>query len=378
MLKNYMLVTLRSLKKNGTYSFINISGLSIGIASSLLIMLWVFDELSFDKFLPKATRLYQVRLNAAFDGKINNWTSVPQPTYEALKTEDNSIKNTAITDWGGEYLLTVGENRVNKRTYFVSEEFLEMFEFPLIKGDPATVLDDPNSIVISESTAKIMFGEKDPMNQVIRFNNATDLKVTGILRDVPKNSSFQFDFLVTWKMKLQTEDWVKRSVDKWDNYSFQVFVELDDATNLPQAERVIKDLMTRKGQTDIKRELLLQPMLRWRLHTNYVNGKESGGMIDYVNMFTIIAMFVLIIACINFMNLATARSERRAREVGIRKSVGSRRHELILQFMGESLFLSVLAFVIGVLMVQLLLPLYNDLVDKQLFIEYQKPLFWVH
>ena len=377
MLKNYMLVTLRSLKKNGTYSFINISGLSIGIASSLLIMLWVFDELSFDKFLPKATRLYQVRLNAAFDGKINNWTSVPQPTYEALKTEDNSIKNTAITDWGGEYLLTVGENRVNKRTYFVSEEFLEMFEFPLIKGDPATVLDDPNSIVISESTAKIMFGEKDPMNQVIRFNNATDLKVTGILRDVPKNSSFQFDFLVTWKMKLQTEDWVKRSVDKWDNYSFQVFVELDDATNLPQAERAIKDLMTRKGQTDIKRELLLQPMLRWRLHTNYVNGKESGGMIDYVNMFTIIAMFVLIIACINFMNLATARSERRAREVGIRKSVGSRRHELILQFMGESLFLSVLAFVIGVLMVQLLLPLYNDLVDKQLFIEYQKPLFWI-
>ena len=177
---------------------------------------------------------------------------------------------------------------------------------------------------------------------------------------MPKNSTFQFDFLVTWKLKLETEDWVKRSVDQWDNYSFQVFVELDDPSSIAQAEQSIKDLLTRKGQTDIKREFFLHPMLRWRLHTNFVNGKESGGMIDYVNMFTIIAMFVLIIACINFMNLATARSERRAREVGIRKCVGSRRHELILQFMGESLFLSVLAFAMALRLILAMLVPFAD------------------
>ena len=377
MLRNYILITLRSLRKNGTYSFINISGLSIGIACSLLILLWVFDELSFDKFQRKGDRLYQVRLNAHFDGKINSWTSVPHPAYEALKTEDNHIKNTAIADWGGDHLYTVGNTRINKRAFFVSEEFLEMFQFPLVKGDASNVLDDPTSIVISESMAKILFGDQDPINQTLRYDNAHDLKVTGVIRDVPKNSSFQFDCLMTWKMKMQAEDWVKRSATQWGNYSFQVYVELNDPSNQVAVENSIRDLMARKGEIDIKREFFLQPMLRWRLHSNYENGKESGGMVDYVQMFTVIAAFILLIACINFMNLATARSERRAREVGIRKSVGSRRHELVTQFMSESIFLAFVAFGIAMLIAQLVLPFYNDLVDKQLFIDYQSSTFWI-
>ncbi len=377
MLKNYLLVALRNLRKNVTYSFINIAGLSIGIVCTLLIMLWVFDELSFDTFQPKGDRLYQVRLNAHFDGKINSWTSVPQPTYEAMKTEDSNIKNTAIADWGGDHLFTVGDNRINKRAYYVSEEFLEMFQFPLVKGDASNVLDDPTSLVITESTAKILFGDKDPINQTVRLNNANELKVTGVMRDIPENSSFQFDCLMTWKMKRMAEDWVKRSTDQWDNYSFQVYVELNDPENHAAVENSVRDLLTRKGQTDMKREFFLHNMLRWRLYSTFENGKEAGGMMDYVQMFTIIAMFVLVIACINFMNLATARSERRAREVGIRKSVGSRRHELIMQFMGESLFLATMAFIIAVLITQLTLPLYNQLVDKELFINYQSPAFWV-
>lgn len=376
MLRNYVLVTLRNLRKNVTYSFINISGLSVGIACALLITLWVLDELSFDSFQPKVDRLYQVRLNAHFDGKINSWTSVPQPTYEAMKTENSNIVNTAIADWGGDHLLTVGETRINKKAYFVSQEYLEMFQFPLVKGDASSVLDDPASIVVSESLAKVLFGEEDPINQTVRVNNAQDLKVTGVLKDIPKNSSFQFDFLMTWKMKQQAEDWVKRSIDQWDNYSFQVFVELNDPANKGDVENSIRDLLTRKGQTDMKREFFLHNMLRWRLYSNFENGKEARGMADYVQMFTLIAVFVLVIACINFMNLATARSERRAREVGIRKSVGSRRHELIMQFMGESLFLATMAFVIAVIISQLMLPFYNQLVDKTLFINYQSPGFW--
>lgn len=377
MLKNYLLVTLRNLRKNVTYSFINIAGLSVGIVCSILILLWVFDELSFDSFQPKVNRLYQVWINAHYDGKINSWTSVPQPTYEALKTEDSNILNTAIADWSGTHLYAVGDNRVYKRAYYVSEEFLEMFQFTLIKGDASNVLDDPTSLVITESMAKVLFGDQDPINQTVRINNAHDLKVTGVLKDIPKNSSFQFDCLMTWKMKIMAEDWVKRSQTQWGNYSFQVYVELNDPANESNVENSIRDLLFRKGEKDMRREFFLHPMTRWRLHSNFENGQESGGMVDYVQMFTIIAAFILVIACINFMNLATARSEGRAREVGIRKSVGSRRHELIMQFMGESVLLAVMAFAIAILIAQLLLPFYNQLVDKQLIINYTSPAFWL-
>jgi len=376
MFKNYLLVTLRNLRKNGTYSFINIAGLSIGITCSVLILLWVFDELSFNKFHPKADRLYQVWINATFDGKINSWTSLPLPAYEAVKTENSNIVNTTVTDWGGDHLFSVGDKRITKRSFYAGEEFLEMFQFPLMKGNAASVLDDPTSIVITESMAKMFFGESDPINQVIRVDNKNDLKVTGVLKDIPKNSSFQFDFLLPWKLNEQ-QDWVKRSTTNWGNNSFQIFMELNKGSNKALVEKAIKDLIIRKDPEDYKRELFLHPLLKWRLNSNFENGKEAGGRIDFVKMFGVIAVFILVIACINFMNLSTARSERRAREVGIRKSVGSRRHELIFQFIGESLFISSLAFAIAILLAQLLMPYYNNLVDKKLFINYLSVEFWV-
>jgi len=377
MFKNYLLVTLRSLRKNGTYSFINIAGLSIGITCSVLILLWVFDELSFDKFHPKANRLYQVWINATFDGKINSWTSLPLPAYEALKTENSNILNTTVTDWGGDHLFTVGDKRITKRSFYAGEEFLEMFQFPLVKGNAASVLDDPTSIVITESMAKVFFGETDPINQVIRVDNKSDLKVTGVLKDIPKNSSFQFDFLLPWKLNEQVNDWVKNAKTNWGNNSFQIFMELNNGSNKALVEKSIKDLIIKKDPSDYKRELFLHPLLKWRLNSNFENGKDAGGRMDFVRMFGIIAIFILVIACINFMNLSTARSERRAREVGIRKSVGSKRLELIFQFIGESLFISMVAFVIAILLAQLLMPYYNNLVDKKLFIDYQSPEFWL-
>ena len=377
MLRNYFLVTVRNLLKNRVYSFINIAGLSIGICCSILILLWVFDELSFDTFHPKADRLYQVWVDAEFDGKINSWTSVPLPTYEAMKTADTHIKNAVVADWGGDHLLTVSENPILKRGFYVSEEFLDMFEFPLVYGHASDVLDDPSGIVITESTAKALFGEEDPVNQVVRVDNAHDLKVVGVLKDVPKNSSFQFDFLMTWKFREQINEWVRENTENWGNYSFQVFLELNDATHETDVENSIRNMLSEHGENDFKAEFFLHPLLRWRLHSNFENGQEVGGMSDYVQLFTIIAVFILIIACINFMNLATARSERRAREVGIRKSVGSHRWELVLQFMGESIFISFIAFVLAVLVAQLLLPLYNGLVEKELFIDYASGWFWI-
>jgi len=377
MFKNYLTITVRNLFKNGFYSFINIAGLAIGIICSILILLWVADETSFDKFHPKADRLYQVWVNATFNGQINSWTSVPLPTYEAMKTADSNIKRTVVTDWGGDHLVTVGENRFIKKAYWASEEFLEMFEFPLISGDASQVMADPRSIVISQSMAKALFADEDPINKTIRVDNEYELKVTGILKDVPSNSSFEFDFLMPWKFREQENAWVRENTTRWGNYSFQVFVELNDPANHLAVENQIKNILQEHGETENKPELFLYPLLRWRLHGSFENGVETGGMNDYVQMFSIIAIFIIVIACINFMNLATARSERRAREVGVRKSVGSRRYELIMQFIGESLFISFIAFAIAILMAQLLLPFYNDLVQKKLFIDYTSSQFWI-
>ncbi|MBX2897301.1 MAG: ABC transporter permease [Cyclobacteriaceae bacterium] len=377
MFRNYFVVMVRNLFKNGFYSFINIAGLALGITCSILILLWVADETSFNKFIPKVDRLYQVWVRAQFDGKISSWTSVPLPTYEAFKTAHSNIARMAVTDWGGEHLITVGENRLIKRGYWVSEEFLEMFEFPLVVGNAEQVLDAPPSIVITESTAKSLFGDEDPINKVIRLNNEYDLKVSGILKDIPGNSTFQFDFLIPWKFREQNNKWVRDNMTNWGNYSFQVFAELNDPANHAAVEESVKLMLQEHGETDTKPEYFLYPMERWRLFSSFENGVETGGMNDYVQLFTIIAIFIIIIACINFMNLATARSERRAREVGVRKSIGSKRRELVLQFIGESTFIAFIAFTIAILAAQLLLPYYNNLVDKKLFIDYTTSQFWV-
>jgi putative ABC transport system permease protein len=377
MFRNYFVITLRNLFKNGFYSFINIAGLSVGITCSILILLWVYDEVSFDKFIPKADRLFQVYSNAHFDGKINSWRSLPLPVYEAMKTADSHIKRALVTDWGSTHLITVNDNRLIKQGYYASEEFLEMFEFPLVVGNANQVMAEPKSIVITESTAKALFGNEDPIGKTIRVDNEHDLTVTGILKDIPKNSSFQFDYLLTWKFREASNEWVRKNKDNWGNHSFQIFLELNEPGDQLAVENSVRDMLEKHGEKDIKYEFFLHPLLQWRLHSNFENGKPTGGMSDYVQLFTIIAIFILAIACINFMNLATARSERRAREVGIRKSVGSRRWELIFQFIGESTFISFIAFAIAIIMAQLLLPYYNQMVEKKLFIDYASREFWI-
>ncbi|MEQ8475470.1 MAG: ABC transporter permease [Fulvivirga sp.] len=377
MLKNYIRVTVRNLFKNSVYSFINITGLAVGIVCCILILLWVNDEVSYDKFLPKYNKLAQVWINAEFDGKINSWTSVPLPTYEAMKTADSKIKNSCVTGWGSSHLLTIGEKRITNDGYWVSEEFLEMFEFPLAYGDPSTVLDEPSSIVLTESFAKSLFGDEDPLGQIIRLDDEADVKVTGILKDVPQNSSFEFEYLIPWKLREQLNTWVLDNKDNWGNNSFQVFIELDQSDDLLSVEDNVKDMLVEHSEHGFMRYLFLHPVERWRLYSNFENGIAKGGRSDYVQLFTVIALLIIVIACINFMNLATARSERRAREVGIRKSVGSGRGQLIAQFIGESVFISLISYVIAILLALLLLPFYNDLVEKKLFIDFTSSLFWI-
>ncbi len=377
MIRNYFIVSIRNLLKKKTYSIINIIGLSIGIICSILISLWIFDELSFDKFHPKSNRLYQVMVQSEFDNTINTWRSVPLPTYEAIKDAHSNIANSAVASWYGDHLLVVGEKRLFLQGYYVSEEFLTMFEFPLKYGNPTDVLDDASSIVITEETARKFFEDEDPINQVIRIDDLGDCKVTGILEDIPKNSSFEFDYLISWKHRRSVNPWVVDNEDNWGNYSFQVFVELTDPMQLDAVNEAIRPMLIEHGEEgDLESELFLYPLLRWWLYFSFENGQEKGGMIDFVKMFSLIAIFILIIACINFMNLATARSESRAREVGIRKSIGSKRKDLVFQFLSESILISFLAYIIAILITLLILPFYNNLVEKSLFINFTSLEFW--
>ncbi|WP_333819142.1 ABC transporter permease [Ohtaekwangia sp.] len=378
MFKNYLKIALRNIQRNAIYSVINITGLAIGIACTILILLWVYDEVSYDRFHTNYREIHQAWIHGYYDGTINSFTSVPQPLSEAIKHADSHVKFTTLCDWGGEHLLTVGENSIMKQGHYVGPNFLEMFKFPLVKGDARQVLDDPSSIVLTESAAKALFGDKDPINQIIRVDNASELKVSGILKDVPKNSSFEFDCLMPWAYYKQYAGWIKETENSWQEFSFQVFAELDPGTDVASVNEHVRDLIKNNIKEDnMRRDVFLYPMSRWRLYSSFKAGQEEGGMIDYVQSFAAVAIFILIIACINFMNLSTARSERRAREVGVRKSVGSRRKELIGQFLGESLLISGISLVLAIVIVEVALPFYNQLVEKNLQLDFTSPFLWI-
>jgi putative ABC transport system permease protein len=377
MLRNYLLIAIRNLQRNPVYSFINVTGLSIGIASSILILLWVADEVSYNRFHANYDHLYKVYMNQEFSGKIGTGPTVPYPLKEALRNASGQIKHVAMTNYGEGNLLASGENRINKVGLCVSEDFLKMFTFRMIQGDANSALADPSSIVLTASTAKALFGDNDPLNKYVKIDNDREMKVTGIVDDVPSQSTFTFQYLLPFAFYEATQPWVARSRDSWRNNSFQMYVELQPGSSLSDVNTSIQYLVKNNNVEARTAEVFLHPMNKWRLYSNFENGKVSGGMIEYVQLFTAIAIFVLVIACINFMNLATARSESRAREVGIRKSVGSRRKELIFQFLGESILITLVAFLLSIMVAELVLPGYNMLVDKKLFIDYANPALWL-
>lgn len=378
MYKNYFKIALRNLLKNRGYSFINIGGLAVGLASAMLIFLWIADEYSYDKFQTNYHNTYQLYQSQEWNmGHIGTAEAMPYPMLETLPAKASQIKNISMTNWGEGNMLQVGETRINKMQLSVSQDFLKMFTFPLIKGDVNHALDELTSIVITESTAKALFGDADPMGQFIRIDNDREQKVTGVVRDVPRQSKFRFDFLLPFSYYEATQPWVRNSKGNWDNNSFQMYVQLQDGATEAETNAAIQNIIRENNPNAPTAKLFLHPMSKWRLQANFEEGKNTGGLLDYVRLFTAIAVFVLVIACINFMNLATARSESRAKEVGIRKSIGSRRKELILQFLGESVMVTAFAFALAVTLVELLLPSYNLLVDKNISIDYTNGLIWL-
>ena len=374
MLKNYLKIAFRNLLRNKAFSIINISGLAIGMASAILILLWIHNEVSYDQFHQKKDRIYEAWNRARFSGKLQCWNTTPKVLASAVEKDIPDVEHAVRVNWPSSFLFSVGEKRLTVQGNIVDSNFLQVFSFPLIKGDAKQVLMDMHNIVLTEKLAKKIFGNEDPMGKIIKIDNKDNFTVTGIAKDLPNNTRFDFEYLLPWSyLRYKGGDDAN-----WGNNSTRTYVLLKPNASFASANEKIRKLKIRYDKTeDPKWEMFLYPISRWRLYSRFKDGFENGGRIEFVRMFAIIAVFILLIACINFMNLSTARSERRAREVGIRKVVGAQKGALVGQFIGESILLAFLAGILAVGIVQLSLPGFNRLTDKKLFIDYLSGSNWM-
>jgi len=381
MIKNYLKTAWRNMRGNKVYSALNIVGLATGMAVALLIGLWVFNQLSYDRFLPHYQQAYAVKVNYA-DPQEGTRTQnyLPLPLAGVLRTTIPGIKYVAETDFadfsGHDFI--VGDKKMLVDGGTVAPDFLHIFQYPLVKGNVNSVLNDPFSIVLDESTAKALFGDADPINKTIRVDNQYTVKVTGVMKDFPANSSFQFHFFMPFSYAEQTAGYVKAARTQWDNSSFEIFVALQPGATQAQVTDRIKNLIAQNNPNvrAYKPQVFLYPFKDWHLYADFKNGKAAGGFITYVRMFGIIGALVLLIAGINFVNLSTARSQKRAREVGVRKAIGSRRYQLIFQFLTESVLITFAGFVLAIVLVILALPRFNTLTGSGVQIPYGNPVFW--
>ncbi|PVD50420.1 ABC transporter permease [Terrimonas sp.] len=380
MLKNYIKIAWRNLVKNKVYSFINIAGLAAGMAVAMIIGLWIYDEVTTDRQFKNYDSVYQVMMHQTFDGRRGSQQALPYPIGEELKAKYPDLKYIAMCDWGGKHSLMYGEKKISRYGHFLGEEGVEIFSLKMLNGNK-NPLHDPYSIVLTDETAGILFGAEDPIGKMVKMDNNTNLKVTAVVPKQPKNSSFTFDYLIPFQLQ-ENYDYVKLyHKTNWGNNSWQTFVQLNSNASEKAVNAKIKDVVISHFSDEntlksIRPEVFIHPMSKWRLYSDFENGKNVGGFIKYVRMFGILGLIVLLIACINFMNLSTARSEKRAREVGVRKAVGSGRKDLVKQFLSESMLIAVLAFLFALALVMLALPFFNKLTDKEMSLQISNPLFW--
>ncbi|MEO6187328.1 MAG: ABC transporter permease [Ginsengibacter sp.] len=362
MFKNYFKTAWRNLIKSKVSSFINIFGLAVGMAVVLLIGLWVSYEINFDDFNANKKNIAIIMKKTFFNNEKSVQEGLMLPLYDELKANYPEVKHITRVDWGDDHSLKTGDNKFNKKGLFADADFLKMFSFHLIKSNENSVLKDPYSIVLTQTTANVIFGKENPIGKVITVDNQFDVAVTGIVKDVPKNSTIQFDFLMPYELYILSDERVKNSRTVWLNRNFvRNYVELRDGVSMEAFTKRIEHIIQRKVNDPKQGTLFVHPMEKWHLYSDFKEWENTGGRIEYVRLFGIIGLLVLIIACINFMNLSTARSGKRAKEVGIRKAVGSERKQLITQFMGESLLTSFVAFLISLLIVKLCLPLLSNI-----------------
>ncbi len=379
MIQNYLKISYRNLRKNRGYAFINIGGLAIGMAVAMIIGLWVHDEISHDKYHKNYKHIAQVMKNQTANGEVYVSSAQARPLEFILRDEfGENFEHIVMSSWPGDHVLSHEDVTIKKRGNYMQAGISDMLSLNIEKGT-ATGFDQPDKILLSSSTARALFSSDDPVGRVIRMNNDQDLTVIGVYADLPSNTSFEYlQFIAPWSLYVNSSEYVQRIETVWD-HSFQIFVQIAQNTDMQSLTDRLKPVPATKDEhlAEFETELFLHPMKDWHLRSEWRNGIQRGGNIQYVVLFSMIGVFVLLLACINFMNLSTARSQKRAREVGIRKSVGSRKGQLIDQFLSESFFIVIIAFVLSALLVLITLPEFNDLMSKQITFPWNVTGFWL-
>jgi putative ABC transport system permease protein len=374
MFENYFKAAWRNLKKNKVYSALNIVGLAIGVVSAALIFLWVEDELNFNHNFAKRDYLYHVMQNEKSDAGINTNGSTPGPLAAALKADIPGIVNSGRLSWAMDELVVLGEKTIKENGMYADPSVLSMYTLTFIYGDRTTALNNPDDVVISETMARKFFGNSNPVGKTIKMNAkgaySVDglYKITGVYKDLPANCYYHFQWLSPYTTWENANTWLK----PWGNNLTETIVELSPKANPASINKKLKNYLATKVDKAVN-QCFLFSMNDWHLRANFVNGLQDGGSIRYVKLFSMIAVIVLLIACINFMNLSTARSEQRGKEVGVLKVMGANKVSLIGKFISESLLMSFIAMVMAVVLLYMLLPFYNDLVQKQLSVDLFKP-----
>ncbi|MGH2564043.1 MAG: ABC transporter permease, partial [Ginsengibacter sp.] len=351
------------------YSLLNIGGLAIGIACAGLIFLWVEDELTFNHYFSNRDNLYKIKDQQTYDGTTFTFDATPGPFAAGIKTEIPGIKNTARTTWGNNVLFTLNDKAIYQQGLYVDAPFLTMLQLRFVKGNAATAFAQLHSIVVSEKMTKNFFGTTDVIGKSLKVNNDQDYIISGVIKDLPENVSFKLDWLSSFKIYEDQNKWLQN----WGSNGVMTYVETQPNADVSAINKKLYGYIQGKIKGGSAR-MSIYPMTRWRMYDSFENGKEVPGRIKYVSLFSLIAWIILIIACINFMNLSTARSEQRAKEVGVKKVMGAGKTKLIGQFIGESVFTSLLSALLALGIIYLSLPAFNSLVEKQLSVNIADPL----
>ncbi|HXB94962.1 MAG TPA: ABC transporter permease, partial [Puia sp.] len=374
MLKNYFLIAWRHLIKNKGYTAINLAGLAIGMAITLLIGVWIADELAFDHYHSNHRRIGQVLLQQARKGEPHYTgpaiAPVTGPTLDAVCSD--LFPRTAMSINWGTHLVNYGDKQLARNVYYAQHTLPELFTFKMLAGTAGS-LQDPSTALLSHSTAVALFGNDNPVNKVFKYENHLEMKVGGVYEDLPSNSTFH-DAEILMPANSTEMSWFNHGTN-WTDHGVQLYVQMADGVTMEQATARIRNLPTAHVD-DWLEELMVYPLDKMHLHGEFVNGVASGGRIQYVVLFGLIGGFVLLLACINFMNLSTAKSEQRAKEVGIRKSVGSLRGQLIGQFLGESVLMALLSFGLALILAWVSMRGFNSLAGKELTLPFASPIFW--
>jgi ABC-type antimicrobial peptide transport system permease subunit len=380
MIKNYFKIAFRNLTKNKVYSFINISGLAIGMAATMLIGLWISDELNYNNHFENKETIAILFQEQTLNGDIETDSAIPRPLEFALRENyADNFKHIIMSSWEQPRYLKYGDTNIYTLGNAMQEGITEMLELIIIDG-VRDGLKEKNSIMLSETTAKQLFGSEAAVGKIIKVNNAEDLMVTAVYKDIPQNNSFSdMEYIIPWKHYITTQAWLEWSKDVWDNNSFQLFVQINENTSMEAISKKIKDIKKKADPEMVQYNpnLFLFPMKDWHLRSEFENGIQTGGRIENVWLFGVIGIFILLLACINFVNLSTARSEKRAMEVGIRKSIGSQRSQLIFQFLSESFLIVFISFVLAAGIVLLFLNGFNNLASKSIVFPWTSISFWL-